>query len=202
MTIAPTGEGLAFADAEGLLHIWATPSPSEEEPHFARFDNPIEMPDTPEPVKPVNWTADTPLSMIGMPFYESQLLSVIPWEQYSSKYSPFGQPPRPIDPTVLSTMKTVDFVGYAVNPRGNKRNVATLQGVKAKDAKRKMDVPLFRSEKERERSSRRRQRKKSEPLLQDTDTDGEEADAQAMPKYYRKVEIKYSRFGVEDFDFA
>lgn len=23
-----------------------------------------------------------------------------------------------------------------------------------------------------------------------------------MPKYYRKVEIKYSRFGIEDFDFA
>lgn len=23
-----------------------------------------------------------------------------------------------------------------------------------------------------------------------------------MPKYYRRVEIKYSRFGIEDFDFA
>jgi PAB-dependent poly(A)-specific ribonuclease subunit 2 len=29
----------------------------------------------------------------------------------------------------------------------------------------------------------------------------EKADAQ-MPKHYRKVEIKYSRFGVEDFDFG
>ncbi len=30
---------------------------------------------------------------------------------------------------------------------------------------------------------------------------GGDGKSQTMPKYYRRVEIKYSRFGVEDFDF-
>lgn len=33
------------------------------------------------------------------------------------------------------------------------------------------------------------------------ETEEEHADA-SMPSHYRKVEIKYSRFGVEDFDFG
>lgn len=33
------------------------------------------------------------------------------------------------------------------------------------------------------------------------DEEEDHVDAQ-MPKYYRKVEIKYSRFGIEDFDFG
>jgi PAB-dependent poly(A)-specific ribonuclease subunit 2 len=106
MAVAPTGQGLAFSDADGIVDIWSA-APAEEEPVFTRFTNPIEIPDPPEPPKHVNWTPETPLSVIGMPYYDSQLFSYLPLSAYSSIYSPFGQPPKPIDPAILATMKTV-----------------------------------------------------------------------------------------------
>lgn len=106
MTVAPTGQGLAFADADGIVDVWSA-APPDEEPVFARFSNPVEMPEPPEPPKHINWTPETPLNSIGMPYYDSQLFSYLPLQYYSSPYSPYGQPPRPIDPAVLATIKTV-----------------------------------------------------------------------------------------------
>ena len=163
MAMAPTGEGLAFSDADGIVHLWNTAEYGEEA-RYPRFVEPIELPDPPEPPRQVNWSSDTPLSMVGMPYYDQPLLSIIPWANYSSIYSPIGQPPKKPDPAMLATLKTVDFVGYAVNPKTRKRNQAVLRGGSSQDAKRKMDVPLFRSERDRERAQRRKQRKKSEPV--------------------------------------
>ena len=163
MALAPTGEGLASADADGLLHVWSKAGPGEQ-PRFARHANNIDMPRAPEPFKPINWTEETPLNMIGMPYYDTQLFSVIPWTAYTSSSSPFGLPPRKIDPAILATMKTVDFVSYAVNPKTSKRNQVVTKGSTVKEVKRMMDVPLFRSEKERERAQRRKDRRKSEPV--------------------------------------
>lgn len=55
----------------------------------------------------------------------------------------------------------VDFVGYAVNPKTTKRNQALAHGTKAREASRKMDVPLFRSEKERDDAAKRKHQGKS-----------------------------------------
>lgn len=163
MAMAPTGEGMAFSDADGLLHLWNTADYGESA-RYSRFVEPTELPEPPEPPRQVNWSSDTPLSMVGMPYYDQPLLSIIPWANYASAYSPLGQPPKKLDPAMLATLKTVDFVGYAVNPKTTKRNQANHRGANSQDAKRKMDVPLFRSERDREKSQRRKQRKKSEPV--------------------------------------
>lgn len=223
MAMSSTGEGMAFTDADGSLHVWSSVA-APEVPRFSRSDIPIDLPQPPEPPRQVNWATHTPLSEIGMPFYNAQLLSVLPWENYSTPYSQLGQAPRKIDPAILASMKTVDFVGYALNPKTHLRNQALLRENAAKEAKRKMDVPLFRSEKERAKTSRRRRSSRganaimganvnllsdnciyisTNCFLQTTET-GDESDLtqKIMPKYYRKVEIKYSKFGVDDFDFA
>lgn len=162
MAMAPTGEGMAFTDADNLLHMWTSSADPTQEPSFCRFAQALDVPEPPEPPKIVNWTEETPLSMIGMPFYDHPLFSSVPWKYHSSPYSPLGQPPQRIDPALLASMKTVDFVGYALNPKTSKRNQAVLRGSAGHHAKRKMDVPLFRSEKERERAQRHRQRRRSD----------------------------------------
>jgi hypothetical protein len=55
-------------------------------------------------------------------------------------------------------MKVIDWVGYAVNPKRTLRNQAVKGGARGKDARRRMDVPLFRSEKEKEKTRRERER--------------------------------------------
>mgnify|MGYP001590630176 FL=1 len=55
LAIAPTGEGLAFGDSEGYVHLWA----ASEDAKFARFEGEVEMPDAADPLERINWTDAT-----------------------------------------------------------------------------------------------------------------------------------------------
>jgi hypothetical protein len=55
MDVASTGEGLAFGDMDGFVHVWTT----SEDAQFSRFTQETEMPDPIEPVKQVDWKRDT-----------------------------------------------------------------------------------------------------------------------------------------------
>lgn len=96
-----------------------------------------------------------------MPYYNSSLMSILPSEHFASDFSPLFQPQTKIDPSILASMKMVDFVGYAINPKLTLRNQAVQSGAKAREARRRMDVPLFRSEKERAKSKRSSQQNAS-----------------------------------------
>lgn len=90
---------------------------------------------------------------------EDQLLSIIPKEDYTHVTSPFFNTPEPIPASVISTMKTVDFVGYAAMPRElrGQRNVVKAGPGAAKRMggkyARRESAPRFRSDKDRDRAN-------------------------------------------------
>lgn len=211
MALSPRGDYLAFGDGDGQLHLW-TQHPTGEGaqlddhgnlalPPFNGFEGiKPEWPDPVDPPPPIVWDDSTPLNIIGMPHYEDPLLSNFSPADYATIYSPFFNPPEPIPTSVLSSLNYQDFVGYGQLPKElkGKRNLVTARPGAGKHAlrhgaigSRRESEPRFRSEKDRHKG-----RHNPPPEID------EETPAGEVPKYYRKVEIKYSRFGVEDFDFG
>lgn len=58
MAIAPTGEGLAFGDADGYVHLWSAQSDAK----FCRFESELELPDIVVPPERIDWREDTLVS--------------------------------------------------------------------------------------------------------------------------------------------
>lgn len=225
MAISPTGEGLAFGDAEGYLHLWSA-QPAEGDAKFCRYDGDVDLPDTVEPPERIDWRDDTPLNSVGMPYYTAPLLSMFPQHMTSTHTASHRR--VPIDPQIAASAKTVDFVGYATYPphlraAGRRNQVRTAAGTRMA-GRLGVDAPMFRSERERADAKRRRDygdavrslssAHRNTPLQSrargltrrvqaatEAEPEEEHNAEDEMPKYYRKVEIKYSRFGIEDFDF-
>ncbi|KAH9923912.1 ubiquitin carboxyl-terminal hydrolase-domain-containing protein [Epithele typhae] len=184
VAVSPTAGYMAFGDSDGAIHLL---SAAEEEAMlpFNGFDGkPIEWPDSAEALLDITWTDTTTaqsLNTVGMPHYKSLLLS-----SWSTDFAPtnmYFAPPPKIPQQVLSSIKVNDSIAYASLPkelRGRRNVVAT--------APRKSGG-RFRSGKTRYNES--------EPV-----TPTHEYNPDIVPKCYRKVEIEYSKFGVEDFDFG
>lgn len=79
-----------------------------------------------------------------------------------------------VDPEILKTMKLVQSIGYAPNPGNRRRN----------------QIPYKSVDKNGRRST----------ALDASHGIGEDPYVK-IPKKYRKVEVKYSKLGIEDFDF-
>ncbi|GAA6005194.1 hypothetical protein JCM11491_002615 [Sporobolomyces phaffii] len=205
MAVTPTGEGLAFGDTEGLVHLWSA-RPDEGDARFCRFEGDVELPDPQESPERITWRDDTPLNSIGMPYYNAPLLSLLPASMTEPSAITATRRPAQIDPQILSTAKTVDFIGYASYPShlraSGRRNQVRAAGVGKNAGRVGVDAPMFRSERERAEAKRQRDRKGSISGELKNEDEEEPREEDKMPKYYRKVEIKYSRFGIEDFDFG
>ena len=158
-----------------------------------------------------------------MPYYDTPLLSLLPTHMTAKHTASHRR--VPIDPQVMTSAKTVDFVGYATYPPHlrsvGRRNQARTAGNSRTAGRVGVDAPMFRSERERAEAKRRRDHgedvshppaslrsrlQRSDSMYQQAKAEEEPEEEQSMddkmPKYYRRVEIKYSRFGIEDFDFA
>ncbi|KAF8274229.1 PAB-dependent poly-A-specific ribonuclease subunit PAN2 [Lactarius quietus] len=175
--VSLTGAYMAFGDADGIIHIMT--AANEDMPFNGYEGQPVEWADSPDPLPEIEWTDGTPLNSIGLPFYNSPLLSSWTPQLASVKVS---TAPMKIPQSVLSSIKMNDGIAYAPLPRELKgrRNMITVATPK--------DQGRFRSGKPR-----------SDPEVEPTG--GNHLPDEAPPRYH-KVEIEYSKFGVEDFDFA
>ncbi|KAJ7349108.1 ubiquitin carboxyl-terminal hydrolase-domain-containing protein [Mycena albidolilacea] len=181
VALSPTGAYMACGDAEGMVHLMSQIDEEGSLP-FNGFDGqPVEWADTPAPIPEIEWTDSTPLNSIGLPYYESRLLSS--WTPLFVSTPANYPPPAKIPPQVLATMKLNDNIAYAPLPR-------ELKG------RRNMVPAGSRNKKGRFRSG------KSHGNDPDPETPTWEYNDSIIPRIYRKVEIEYSKFGVEDFDFG
>lgn len=113
-----------------------------------------------------------------------------------------GAPPVKIDSAVLSTMARTDMGFFAKNPRTKRRYQVedTRHSDRASDS---LSAPKFLSEKARAAQSSRESDAKSIAAMQTlADMHLDDVTRKEVPAMYGNVEIKYSKFGVDDFDFA
>lgn len=185
MAVSGSGEALAFADSEGLIQVWGRGAGDVQ---FSEYPGGVEWPNTPQeqlPAIDVN-DPETPLSEVGMPYYTSELLSAWPTHMVFE----VGNPTPRIDEKTLKGMGRQDWYLYGRwNQPGRKR-------YQVDKVERAEEAPRFRSQVEKERAMALGD---DEPEKVVGRFEGGEG---GVPNYYKKVEIKYSRFGVEDFDFG
>ncbi|KAG5340326.1 hypothetical protein C0989_002137 [Termitomyces sp. Mn162] len=179
-SVSATAAYVAFGDADGAIHLLSQAEDTVGVP-FNGFDGkPVDWADTPAELAEIDWMDSTPLNTIGLPHYDTQLLSA--WTPLMKPSIVVYPPPSKIPAQLLNTMKMKDNVAYAALPRELKgrRNVVGVESQRRHNGR-------FRSGKATKIES-------SAPVYEYVDEE--------VPQMYRQVEIEYSKFGVEDFDFG
>ncbi|KAJ2709645.1 poly(A)-specific ribonuclease, partial [Coemansia spiralis] len=197
--VSPSGQAALIADSEGVLHVWA----SSDRPQLSidgRASDAV-LPDEAAATGPVGGEGidigdeSVPLSCVGMPATAERLLSFmdndVRWD--------VGRPVNYVDPAILGSMQMMGAIGYAPNPRTRRRNQQPFgrqwratwkQGTMYDDSELTQGVAKFRSQ---QRYGGRR----AQPA-----GDGGPVRSNLVPTQLRQMQIEYSRFGVEDFDFS
>ncbi|KAH6566063.1 hypothetical protein BASA50_010163 [Batrachochytrium salamandrivorans] len=198
--ISSNGETFAVGDETNSCSVWSTKAANG----FNQYSRPSEYRSmffaTPE----AKILDVTPLSAVGMPIYTEELLSAWP----NSLLVDIGRQQPRIPPEVLKNVKMCDFVGY-VRDMPLKRNQNLIASIRTSalstSSSPGINEPKFRSQQQRDKlrqllKSGSHVIKSASTLSGTTTPDGEPLAIAAHN--WRKIEIKYSKFGVEDFDFG
>ncbi|CAK7564319.1 MAG: poly(A)-specific ribonuclease [Sporothrix epigloea] len=203
--ISPTGEALALADNDCYVHLWGAPSRIQ----FTEFPAMIETETVALPHKETEWeewsddeNEDTlPLNIVGVPYYRDVLLSAFP-----SLVSDVGAPPPRYDPSTFQSMTPFEHGWYAPNTRGMLPN--QVEDTRKDDNKstQMIQAPKFLSERSRDGTSSITTGHQQPSSGDDNRAALASSELASLgpeaPGMYRSVEIKFSKFGVDDFDFG
>jgi PAB-dependent poly(A)-specific ribonuclease subunit 2 len=141
-----------------------------------------------------------PLSTIGMPYYREVLASAWP----PNLISDVGAPPVKYDPAFLAGLKQIEWGLWGPNTRSLRRNQAEDTRTTSRSSN-SIQPPKFLSEKAREVAKSSGLYAPAEIIQQLPDHASNtalESMKPEAPHMYKNVEIKYSKFGVDDFDFG
>ncbi|XP_066260794.1 PAN2-PAN3 deadenylation complex catalytic subunit PAN2 [Euwallacea similis] len=169
--VSSTNQALAFGDSGGQIHLFST----TEDPIFNSYSRATEFPDP--VVQYPSFAIDdysTPLSSIPVAYDPADLPLASEWASQLTRYT-YRRPPG-IDSEILRTMKMQGPIGYAPNPKHIRRNqVSYYLGQNGHSAK----TCLVKS-----------------PQNQES-----EGTFIAIPKRYRKVDMKFNKMGQDEFQF-
>lgn len=182
---------MAFGDQSGHINrICATNT--TEEPQFNAFSRDTEFADPITPMAPPVSITDTsfPLSSVLLPHLTtgSRWLSDFPPEMLEYRY----RRPIPIDPDILSNMKMQGPIGYAPNPKHTRRNQAPYVLEKSAHYSRNQSAsPASNGKGHHHHHHNHHHHNMSMEI----------GGLKIIPKRYRKVEVKYTKLGAQEFDF-
>lgn len=179
--ISSSSQAMAFGDQSG--HINLITSVSVAEAQFNAFSRETEFADPVEPLPIIPLSDETfPLSSIPLPHLVTGEKWLSDWPPQLMEYK--YRRPKPIDPEILQNMKMKGPIGYAPNPRTMLRNQAPyiFDG---------SGLGNFNS-----LTHPHHHHLQAMNLRQAVDTN-----LRLIPKKYRKVEVKYTKLGCQDFDF-
>lgn len=200
LTMSSSGDALAIADASGSITLWGSPTRQ----NFVDVAHPTEFADAPAQLSNYDIDAPVPLSQLSpMPYYRDPLLSV--WS--NELVYEVGKAPAKIPAEVMVNLKSNNGVGmWASNPFEKRadwpRNVIRDLGRSEQD-RASVVAPKFLSQKAKDKDPSQNVERRISDIqdLADNVAAGMGITKDEVPIMYRNVEIKYSKFGVDDFDF-
>ncbi|KAK4219807.1 ubiquitin carboxyl-terminal hydrolase-domain-containing protein [Rhypophila decipiens] len=195
--VASSAQAFVITDGNCNSRLWGSPS------KHIRFSDggtdPIGAGPPVDAAPEIRWNDDvetqTPLSTVGMPFYREALFSAWPADLISD----VGAPPVQLPPAFLATLKKSEVGWYGPNTRGLLRNQQENTRASLQDPD-VLQAPKFLSQKARESGSTAKAA--ADPVAEPLDDSANPSLKPEAPQVYREQEIKYSKYGVDDFDFG
>ena len=187
LDISPSNQCLAFGDTSNSINLYASVADPVLNPYArdSEFADPIEQLPPMDINDPLAIYASVPRPHLppGQSSYSSDL-----WPERFMR--PGYRPTPDIDAEILKSMKVVGNIGYSRNINNMKRNMMRYANIKSRT-----DTT------HNSRSGNQR----SGALNDDLDSSMSGANGSSalniIPKAYRKVAIKLSKMGTDDFDF-
>ncbi|KAL9012394.1 MAG: hypothetical protein Q9173_002834 [Seirophora scorigena] len=194
LVLAPSGKAWALADNGGVIQIWAL---DRVNLRYTEHAAPLEFADEDFAPPSISFDSDVPLSTVGMPYYREKLLSA--WSE-DPVYEVGSLPPR-VDPEILKHLSPSSVGCRAYNPKKTFRNQLDRLSIVGANGMA-LTAPKFLSEKTHEADSEMDKGRRISDAEAFTNSGSTGSIKAAVPAMYRLMEIKYSRYGVDDFDFG